>query len=117
MELFNDLRLTSDRGESVGCRLADNFLSRLIGLMGHQAPPRGKGLLIRPCKSIHMYFMKFAIDAVFLDRNFYIVKLIRNLEPGKIICPVPDAWQVLEVESGTLPASFTEGTCLSVNAL
>lgn len=117
MELFNDLRLTSDRGESVRCRLADDFLSRLIGLMGQQAPPKGKGILIRPCKSIHMFFMRFAIDAVFLDRNFYIVKLIRNLKPGKIIYPVPDAWQVLEVESGSLPASFTEGMRLTVNAI
>ncbi len=84
--------------------------------MGQPRPDDGIGLLIRPCNSIHMFFMKFSIDAVFLDRDFKIVKLFKNLEPGNLVNPVRGAHQVLEVPSGELPESFAEGDNLKINA-
>jgi len=80
--------------------------------MGKPPPPDREGLLIRPCNSIHMFFMRFPIDVLFLDRDFNVIKLIRDLAPGKVVGTVKGAWQVAEVVAGALPSSFEEGTHL-----
>ena len=49
--------------------LADRFLSRLRGLMGRRALPEGRGLWLEPCDSIHMMFVPFAIDVIFVLRE------------------------------------------------
>ena len=49
------------------CVVADGFLSRLRGLLGKQTFVAGEGLLIRPCNDIHMWFMRFPIDVVFVE--------------------------------------------------
>lgn len=110
-----DLTLTSESGEKVNCRVADTFLDRFLGFMGQRPPRDRKGLLIRPCNSIHMFFMRFPIDAVFLDEEFNIIKLVKNLAPGKLIGAVDDAYQVLEVKAGDLPTSFSEGSRLTAS--
>jgi len=108
------LILASEKGESVLCRIAETFWTRFMGLMGQGRLPHREGLLIRPCNSIHMFFMRFPIDAVFLDSDYRIVKLIRCLEPGKVVGTVKDAVQVLEVVAGDLPESFSEGARLVI---
>jgi uncharacterized membrane protein (UPF0127 family) len=110
------IELKSETGESLRCRVARTFGSRFMGLMGRASPATqdGEGLLISPCNSIHMFFMKFSIDAIFLDRRFRIVKLVRNLAPGKLAGPFKDASQVVEVAAGRVPPSFREGVVLSV---
>lgn len=79
---------------------ADTFFKRLIGLMGRKNLSSGQGLLIAPCNSIHMMFMRFSIDAVFVDKNFVIKKIARNLKPwiGFSICM--GAWAVIEINAG-----------------
>lgn len=106
------IELISPLGESVKCRIADTFWSRFIGLMGQEPLPEGQGILIRPCNSIHMFMMKFSIDAIFLDRDFNVIKLIRNLNPGSFSGTVSKAWQVLEITAGNTPPSFSEGVSL-----
>ncbi len=108
------IKLSTGSGDSVVCSLADSFWTRLRGLMGSNGLPSGEGLLIRPCNSIHMFFMKFAVDAVFMDREYRIVKLVSDLKPGQVVGTVHGAWQVLEVTAGDLPESFREGVQLSV---
>lgn len=106
--------MTSEQGETILCRIAETFWTRFMGLMGRARLPHREGLLIRPCNSIHMFFMRFPIDVVFLDRDYRIVKLIRSLEPGKVVGIVQGAVQVLEVVAGDLPESFSEGKRLVV---
>lgn len=48
--------------------LADRFLPRLRGLMGRPALPAGEGLWLEPCSSIHMMFVRFPLDVLFLRR-------------------------------------------------
>jgi len=110
----NEVRLVSSSGDSIHCRRADTFLSRFMGLMGRDRLPEGQGLLIVPCNSIHMFFMKFAIDVAFLDKEYKIVKLVRNLAPGRIIGTVRGAFQAVEVSAGGMPESFVEGARLEV---
>ena len=65
------------------CELADSPLKRLRGLLGRSGLDKGECMLFRPCGSIHMFFMRFPIDAVFCDRDLVVVGIERNLKPWK----------------------------------
>jgi uncharacterized protein len=65
------------------CELADRFLTRLRGLLGRKTLPKGDGLLISPTWSVHTWFMRFPIDAVFLDRELRVLKIKRDLRPWR----------------------------------
>lgn len=57
------------------CFVADRPLSRMKGLLGRSELPADEGILIRPCGSVHTFFMRFAIDVVFLDRDWKVLKV------------------------------------------
>jgi uncharacterized membrane protein (UPF0127 family) len=59
-------------------------LRRLRGLLGRRSLPAGEGILLRPAGSIHTFFMRFPIDAVFLDRNNVVVAVERELPPWRV---------------------------------
>jgi uncharacterized membrane protein (UPF0127 family) len=65
------------------CEIADTFWPKLRGLMGRRSLPSGEGMLFRPAGSIHMFFMRFAIDAVFCDADLRVVKVVRGLKPWR----------------------------------
>jgi uncharacterized membrane protein (UPF0127 family) len=62
-------------------RIARSMWSRFWGLMGRKSLPDGQGLLLDPCSSVHMFFMRFPIDVVFLDRENKVVKVVSELKP------------------------------------
>jgi len=80
--------------------VADNFLSRFRGLMGRRRLPPGQGLLLAPCSSVHMCFMRFSIDVVYLDRDYHILKIVRNLRPWIGLSLCPGAWGAAEFAAG-----------------
>lgn len=90
----------SDGENTFQLEIADTFLKRFMGLMGRKKIPRGRGLLILPCNSIHMLFMRFSIDAVYVDKNFVVKKIVRNLPAwlGMSICVGANA--VIELAAG-----------------
>jgi uncharacterized membrane protein (UPF0127 family) len=65
------------------CLIADSVRLRLRGLLGRDRLPPEEGLWIRPTASIHMFFMRFAIDAVFLDRDDVVVDIVEALRPWR----------------------------------
>lgn len=65
-------------------RLARSMWSRFWGLMGRKELPDGQGLLIDPCDSIHMFFMRFPLDVVFLDREMKVVKVVGGIKPWRV---------------------------------
>jgi uncharacterized membrane protein (UPF0127 family) len=65
------------------CTIADSFASRFLGLQGRRELPRGEGLLLSPSSSIHTFFMRFPIDAVFLDKGLRVVGVVPNLRPWR----------------------------------
>jgi uncharacterized protein len=81
---------------------ADSFLSRFKGLMFKKKPLMEEALWIVPCQSIHTCFMTFPIDVVFLDDEYRISKVVRNLKPWRIVLPVTNARSVLELPAGTV---------------
>lgn len=83
-------------------KLADSFFTRLKGLMFRKDQLVEEGLWISPCNSIHMCFMKFSIDAVFLTKEGRIVKMVENLQPWRFVKPIKDAYSVIELPAGTI---------------
>jgi uncharacterized protein len=87
-------------GEVVcSCEIAERFLQRLVGLLGRRSLPAGEGLLIRPASSVHTFFMRFAIDVVFLDRNGVVVAIRPALPPWRTAF-ARGARSVLELGAG-----------------
>jgi uncharacterized membrane protein (UPF0127 family) len=67
----------------------------------------GEGLLIRPCKGVHTFLMKFPIDVLFLDRENRVVKVVENLRPQRMTGLFFSSRSVLELPAGSLRASGT----------
>lgn len=86
---------------------ADSFLSRFKGLMGVAELPLGHALHIAPCNSIHTFFMKIPIDAVFLDAQQQVVDVCHAMPPWKVSKVYFGARSVLELPAGTAAASQT----------
>jgi uncharacterized protein len=81
------------------CRVADRPLARMKGLLGRGELPAGEGILLRPASSIHMWFMRFPIDAVFLDRELRVVRVVRELRPWRVAA-ARGSRSVLEIAAG-----------------
>ena len=81
------------------CSLADSPVSRLRGLLGRDGLAQGEGILLRPASSIHTFFMRFPIDAVFLDRELEVVGIEDSIAPWKTASQ-RGAKAVLELPAG-----------------
>ena len=89
-------------------KVADTFISRLCGLIPESGLAEGEGLIITRCKSIHMIGMRFAIDAVFVDKNDVVTGLIENIRPWRFS---PTFWKssyVIELPVGTIQKARLE---------
>lgn len=79
--------------------VADSFIKRLLGYM-YRKKPHHEAILLKPCNSIHTFFMKFNIDVLFLDKQMQVIKKIENLKPGQIITKVRGSTMVIESKDG-----------------
>ena len=95
------LRLERTDGRAVceRCLVAETPLARLRGLLGRRELGRDEGLLLRPASAIHMWFMRFPIDAVFLDRELTVVGIAPHLKPWRAAAR-RGARAVLELPAG-----------------
>ena len=89
-----------------GTQLGDNVAlagtgkTRNKGLLGRDGLDEGEGLWIRPCEAIHMFFMRFAIDAIFIDRKKRVTKVAASLKPWRLSASLR-AHSVIELPAGT----------------
>ena len=81
------------------CLLAETALTRMKGLLGRSSLPSGEGILLKPASSVHMAFMRFPIDAVFLDRELRVVKIAAGLRPWRM-AGARGSKSVLEIAAG-----------------
>ena len=87
--------------------LADRWWLRLRGLLGREALPAGEGLILRPCRAVHMRGMAFPLDVAFLDRSGAVVAAYHSIPPGARTRWHKAARDALELPAGTLTASGT----------
>jgi|SaaInlStandDraft_6_1057023.scaffolds.fasta_scaffold62654_2 uncharacterized protein len=87
---------------------AHTFLKRSKGLLGKKSIDPDYAMLIRNCKSIHTFFMNFPIDVAFIDKNFVVKKIYRNLKPGRLTLPILKAQSVIEFKSGFIHTNNVE---------
>lgn len=90
------------RGETVVTRLhrADTPMSRMRGLLGRRELDPDEGMWIEPCDAIHMFGMRFPIDAIFLDDEHRVVKVCEDLAPWRMARGGRFAQSVLELPQG-----------------
>ncbi len=87
--------------------LADTFLKRLKGLMFTKTLSPGTGLHILPCRSIHTFFMNYAIDVLHLDSDHRIVGIDINIKPGRFGIRIPETVSVVELVAGSIAQTKT----------
>ena len=63
--------------------VAERPFARMRGLLGRRDLPSGEGLLLKPAASIHTFFMRFPIDAVFLDRDGEVLRVASEVRPWR----------------------------------
>ncbi len=107
-DLLTAINVTRDVRLTVCARIADNFYTRLVGLLRDKTLEHGDGLWIKPCNSIHSIGMKFKFDAIFLDKDLRVVHLVREMGPWQISKMVFSAESVLELPAGLIDQTMTE---------
>jgi uncharacterized protein len=103
------VRAANRRGPLLGDRIAvaDRWWPRFRGLLGRPGLEPGEGLLLEPCRAVHMLGMRFPLDVAFLDREGTVVAAYPNLSPGARTGWHRGAMRALELPAGTLAASGT----------
>ena len=107
--------LNATRGRTLGERvgLADRWWLRLRGLLGRPPLAPGEGMLLTPCRAVHMYGMKYPLDVAFLDPHGEVVAAYHGLAPRQRTEWHPSARDALELPAGTLRDTDTrEGDVL-----
>ena len=93
--------------------VAETLWARFMGLMGRRSLAPGDGLWLAGTNGIHMFFMRFAIDAIFLGRpgptgDRVVLAARRALQPWLGLIPlVRGADGCLELPVGTIEATGT----------
>ncbi len=99
MKIYNK---SQDNLISNQATLADTFFSRMIGLLKHTSLPRNEALIITHCNSIHMFFMKFPIDVIFVDKKDKVVGLVERIKPNRLSSTYWKASYAIELAEGVI---------------
>jgi hypothetical protein len=87
---------------------ASNFLTRGRGLMMAPPLPEGGGLVLDPCGSIHMFFMRYPLDILFLNKEGTVLFLYKGIKPWRVGRIVRGSKMAIELPEGTIDATKTE---------
>ena len=80
--------------------VADNLWTRMKGLLGTKSIGESQVMWIHRCSSIHTFFMNYAIDCVFVNRDLKVISIVENVVPGRIVFPQLGASSVFEMKAG-----------------
>lgn len=104
------LRIVNEtRSRPLGDRvwLADRWWPRLRGLLGRGPLAEGGGLVIEPCKAVHMYGMKYSLDIAFVDDRGEVLAIYPELAPGARTAWHGPARRAVELPAGKLSQTGT----------
>ena len=104
MKIFNRSKNTII---AQNARVADTFWTRLKGLLGSAEIVAGEALVITKCQSIHMFFMRFAIDAIFVGDQDRVVGLVAGIKPFRSSPIFFRSRYVIELKAGTIAVTKT----------
>ncbi|MDD3307392.1 MAG: DUF192 domain-containing protein [Acetobacterium sp.] len=82
-------------------KVADRFLTRLVGLLRTAGLAENQGLLLKKCNQVHTFGMKFPIDVIFLSKDGDILHMQQEMKPGKVSPHIKKAYWALELKSGS----------------
>lgn len=88
-------------------RVANGSFSRAIGLLGQRSLAPDSGLWIVPSQGVHTVGMQFAIDVVFVDRDWRVIYLRESMRPFRATRLCWRARGVLELPPGTIAQTST----------
>jgi len=99
-----------DTGEILADQVlqAYSFAKRLKGLMFTRSLASGACLHIKPCRSIHTFFMNYPIDVLHLDASNRVVGIEANVQPGKVGAAYPHSVSVVELPAGRIEQAKTK---------
>jgi len=95
--------------------IACSFYTRFIGLMNKKTIASSEGLLLVDCPSVHCFFMKFPIDAIYLSDDMRVI-YCETLKPWQTGKRVTGAAHVLELPAGTAEKRIACGDILEITA-
>jgi len=98
--------------QNVAC--ANTFLKRLRGLLFKKSIDKNYGLLIKPCKQIHTFGMKFNIDVLFLSKEYEVLGILRDYKPNQVSKYIKDSEYVLELANGVISDNIRKGDKLKI---
>jgi uncharacterized membrane protein (UPF0127 family) len=99
-------------------RVARSMIDRNVGLLGRPDLAVREGLWIERSPSIHMFFMRFAIDAVFIAADGRVTKIVEGLRPWRAVLWARGSRDCLELRAGSAADSGTAvGDLLAVEEL
>ena len=104
-------RITNRTRDAVLARHSDkasNPVTRGVGLIGRRGLPDGGGLIIQPCNSVVSFFMRFAIDVVFVSSESRVMHMIHAMPPWRTSKIVRGSKLVIELPAGVLSTTKTE---------
>ena len=104
MQIINKTRNTLIADNAV---MAASLFSRMKGLLGKHSLNKGEALILNPCNSIHTFFMRFTIDALFVDKEGRIIQACENIKPYRITPIYLRSSFVIELPVGTIGSSST----------
>lgn len=81
--------------------IASSFWEKLCGLLGTDSLAAHTGLLLRNCRAIHMFGMRYAIDLVYVDKEYRIAGLVREIQPWHMSFCLR-ARHTIELPAGTI---------------
>ena len=90
------------------CRVASSMRDRTVGLLSTPEVLPGEGLYIERAQSIHMFFMRYPIDVVFLDRAGRVTRTVSRLRPWRVVWWARGARDCVELRAGALEGTGTE---------
>ena len=84
--------------------MADTFKKRALGLIGRKFLAENTALWLESCNGIHTFGMRFAIDALYLNKEGIALRVLCNVKPNRICLPMRGVRVTVEFPAGTLAA-------------
>jgi len=97
--------------------IAAGVYQRVKGLLGRSSLQEGEALIIEPCRSVHTFFMRFAIDVLFVNKEGTVIRTLKQIKPYRLSNIYLKAHFAVELPMGTIERTHTaEGDCIEIGS-